>query len=168
MSGQRWHHSPAVRYPVVRSRTLAGIGLGMLALSAAALLAWSWGGVAAPGAWAGAALWLGCAALAARHWQRSPQGWLCWEAGQWRWQAAAAQAGAGAEADGWPLAAPRVSVDAGALLIVHCVAPERPGPALTLCLQRRAAPQDWGDLRRAVYCAALPSEAAGAAPPPGA
>lgn len=165
MSGRRWHHSPAVRYPVVRSRTLAGVGLGMLALSAAALLAWWLGGVAAAGAVGGAALWLACAGLAVWHWRRSPQGWLCWEAGQWRWQAAREGDG---EEGAWPLAAPRVSVDAGALLLVHCTAPGRPGVVLTLCMERRTAPQDWGDLRRAVYSAALTPEAAGAVPPPGA
>lgn len=139
------HPAPAVHYPVTRSLWLASILAfwslaGCLALTAwAALGARTHGGAIA----AAAALWLVCTALAAWFWRASPVGTLVWSGSAWALEPLPA-GGAGAVC-----ATLQVGLDLQRCLWLR-LQPEE-GRPLWLWLEQGNAPQQWGDLRRAVY-----------------
>jgi hypothetical protein len=136
------HQAPPVSYPVGRS---LGVGLATLffgVAGVAAMATWAWRGGAGVGlAGVLAALVLACWALWC--WARAPAGVLSWDGQAWRWSARAGASGL-----------LKVRLDFQGLLLVQWQPP--PAPVEWLWLERRADPQRWADLRRAVYSRANP------------
>lgn len=139
-------HSPAVSFPQVRSKKLAGVLMGFAWLQWLVLAAWLYEGAGVGGQWglraalAAAAGGLACG-LCGCIWHMWPQGLLRYEQGIWYW----CGGGASASVDG------RVTVLMD--LQRHMLLKWQPqqGQVLHLWLSMKYAPQDWGDLRRAVY-----------------
>lgn len=148
------HNAPPVFYPLGRSSFLGGLLFGLWL--AGALLALAWGRLASL---SGALLMSGLAAVllagmaAAIHWKNTPSGQLAWDGQAWCWVSAADPAG---------LAAPEVAVvaDLQRWLLLRLDNPS--GACLWLWAERRAAPERWLALRRAVYS---PHRSPGFAPP---
>ena len=145
----RWR-APAVLYPVGRSAVLAA---GCESIAFGGLLALGYW--AAQGAWrhpwwvVGAvfATWSVVVALALRFWRALPTGDLHWGGAHWELKSA------GRSVDGACL---YVHADLQRFMLVRLESADQ--PPCWLWLERRAHPERWNDLRRAVYSRA---EAAG-------
>ncbi|WP_092130665.1 hypothetical protein [Polaromonas sp. YR568] len=138
------HNAPPVVYPLGRSRFLGALLLGLWLLGLVALLLWYFQGAAQPDwriALMGSSL-LGAGVAAGLAWQRAPVGRLAWDGEIWRWEGPAYQAG---------IVEYELSVlgDFQQLLLLRLENPDH--PSLWLWVERRAMPQRWLDLRRAVY-----------------
>jgi toxin CptA len=137
------HNAPPVVYPLGRSSFLGALLLGLWLAGALLVLAW-----ASLASLSGGLLLAVCtlvllAGLAvALHWKNTPPGQLAWDGQAWCWVSAADRAG---------VVAPEVAVaaDFQHWLLLRL---ERPsGACLWLWAERRAAPERWLALRRAVY-----------------
>ncbi len=138
------HAAPSVTYPVGRSRLGGWLLLACWAVGAAVSLLWAWQ-AAAPGWRQGLGLVASaaCGWLALRWWRAAPAGELSWDGAQWAWSGPG-DSGAGQL---------RVVIDLQGLLLLRW---EGCAGVHWLWLERSAAPQRWGDLRRAVYSRARP------------
>lgn len=137
------HHAPPVDYPLGRSR-FQGVLL---------LVCWAGGGVGLLG-WAGMAvgmpervllalgLWLAAGATAAWAWRLSPVGRLAWDGSVWRWESAGYRTGSA----GYTLEA---VADFQQVLLLRLE--NQAHARLWLWAERRALPERWLDLRRAIY-----------------
>jgi len=137
------HNAPPVFYPLGRSSFLGGLLLGLWL--AGALLTLAWASLARLSGWQ---LMVACAAVllaglaAALHWKNTPSGQLAWDGQVWCWVSAADPAGvAGPDA--------AVVADLQRWLLLRLENPS--GACLWLWAERRAAPERWLALRRAVY-----------------
>jgi hypothetical protein len=137
------HNAPPVFYPLGRSSFLGGLLLGLWLAGALLVLAWaslaslSGGQLLA----AGAAVVLSGAATAL-HWKNTPSGQLVWDGQAWCWVSAADPAG---------LAAPDIAVVADLQRWLLLRLESQSSACLWLWAERRAAPERWLALRRAVY-----------------
>ncbi|MFZ4622633.1 MAG: hypothetical protein ACOYNF_00190 [Rhodoferax sp.] len=135
------HSAPAVSYPVGRSRFRDALVLLISLVSALTLLTWTWQAdvVTARHLAAGVA-WLASTGLAAWHGWRSPTGVLSWDGVGWNWTCANTRLAV----------VPEVTLDlqTGLLLRLH-VGSGLAG--LWVWPERRASPQRWLALRRAVF-----------------
>jgi toxin CptA len=138
------HNAPPVVYPLGRSRFLGALLLGLWFLGLFAFLLWHYQG-------AGQLDWrfilmgasvLGAGIAAAMAWQNAPLGRLAWDGETWRWQGPGYQVGA----IEYEL---HVLGDFQHLLLLRLENPDHAG--LWLWVERRAMPDRWLDLRRAVY-----------------
>lgn len=142
LAATRWR-APAVLYPVGRSAVLAA-GCGSIAFGGLLALGY-W---AAQGAWrhpwwvVGAvfATWIVVVAFALRFWRALPAGDLHWGGAHWELKSA------GRSVDGARL---RVHADLQRFMLVRLESADQ--PPCWLWLERRAHPERWNDLRRAVY-----------------
>ena len=146
---QRW--SPALHFPLPQRTGLVWIIVCVAVVQVAALVAWllvgsghcldSW--------WVHglAAIAVSALALVASFslWESWPQGMLCWVQGEWTFENSRHV---------MPLIVgqPQVVLDLGVALCV-CFKCVNKG-SLYVWLQRRGSPDNWGDLRRAVYSSA--------------
>lgn len=152
-------HSPAVRYPLQRSRLLRWLWAWLALCSGTVLLAWFFSGAGYGQArwlrFGGAVLlWLLCTAGGWYALQRSPMGRLHWSGRAWTLEGA-----------GPPLAlqgAPLVVLDMQWLLVLTFRDVQQQPQHLVL--QRDWAPQAWADVRRAVYSSAHPPQDASSRP----
>lgn len=147
-------HSPAVRYPLRRSRVLGCCWAGLLLLSGAVLLAWGcWGAGEGSARWLrwGVALllWWVCMALGWQALRRQPLGGLYWNGAAWAWERADQTL---------ILQTPVVVLDQQWLLVL--ILRDAQQQPQRFVLQRDWAPSAWADVRRAVYSSAHPSHAA--------
>ena len=145
-SSQR--HSPAVRYPLQRSRVLRWIWLWMVVVAGVLLIAWIAFGAGHGSTWgwrAGMAtvLWALCAGCGWQALQRQPAGSLSWNGRRWVWECETRSR----ELEG----APRIVLDMQDLLVLNFSGGSR------FVLERTWAPQDWAQVRRAVYSSAHPT-----------
>lgn len=146
-------HSPAVTYPLRRSRLVHGLWLLLMVSSAMVLLLWSWLGAGDGQAWwvrigAAALVWLLCAGLGWTALQRQPLGALHWSGTAWAWQL---------NGQSQPLTGvPVVLWDVQWLLVLGFI--DERQRMQRLVLQRNWAPHSWADLRRAVYSSAHPPQ----------
>lgn len=146
-------HSPAVSYPLHRSRAMQGVWAIAMLGSAIVLVLWWWQGAGL--GWSlgvrvglSAALWLLCGAWAWQALNQCASGGLRWDGKCWYWVRR-----------GQPLALPASPVvvcDVQWLLII-AFAGEKGKPVQRFVLQRDWAPHDWLDVRRAVYSLAHPA-----------
>lgn len=150
------HAAPSVSYPVGRSALAARLAALLAGAALAACAAWSVQAQAFGGRQAAAfVVALGCAAIAARAWLRSPSGRLHWDGNGWQWQDAA---GLGAGSLG-------LALDLQAHMLLRWQGEE--GRARWLWVARESDVSHWDALRRAVYSrASTPVPPAG--PPPAA
>jgi len=138
------HSAPSVSYPVGRSRFAGALLLCAWLLGGVACVAWR---LASPpsglrSAAAAAALAL-AAGIAVWQWWRMPTGILSWDQEQWSWRGAHMAAGA----------SPQVSLDLQHWILLRWDAGRR---SSWLWLERTSRPDQWPDLRRAVYSRARP------------
>ena len=139
------HTAPPVRYPVHRSRWLAGALLSYALLGSVVLLAWGWQGAGTRQhglqlAFA-VVLWLAGCMIAWRFWASGVRGVLAWSGQEWNLEAlpnASAMAGTLA-----------VHLDLQAHMWLRWQS--HAGDTHWLWLEQRSASGCWGDLRRAVY-----------------
>lgn len=137
------HNAPPVFYPLGRSSFLGGLLLGLWL--AGVLLVLAWASLARLSGWQ---LMAACAAVAlagmaaAMHWKKTLSGQLAWDGQAWCWVSAADPAG---------LVVPDAVVvaDLQRWLLLRLDKPS--GACLWLWAERRAAPERWLALRRAVY-----------------
>jgi toxin CptA len=138
------HNAPPVVYPLGRSHFLGALLLGLWLCGLLAILLWHLQG-AGQFDWrfvlmVGSVLGVGVAACTA--WRYAPVGRLAWDGQVWLWESPLYQAGAVE----YQLC---VLADFQRLLLLRL---ESPGHArLWLWVERRAMPERWLDLRRAVY-----------------
>lgn len=146
------HSAPSVTYPVGRSRFAGLAVLALWLLGAATVLAW-WLQAQAPGWRTLAALLVvtGSGALAALTLHRSPVGSLSWDGEKWRFPPLEQQA------DG----AIGVALDLQQWILLHG---KTGAGSQWLWVERRAKPERWDDMRRAVYSRARPQAESAAAP----
>jgi hypothetical protein len=148
------HSAPSVTYPVERSRTAAAlVGLVWLA-GAFAAVQWTLQPGAAPArlgaAWTAV---LATGSIAARRWWGGPRGLLAWDGTSWTWTSAGqAMAHGGLQ----------VSLDLQRVLLVRW---RGEAASRWLWLERASRPEQWDDLRRAVYSRARPEALPLAEPP---
>lgn len=138
------HSAPAVRYPVPRS-TRAGGALALLCLLAAGVCLGWWVAAEASAAagWAVAAgLALGVA-VAGVQWRGMRPGELHWDGQAWWWLSDGAPG-----LDEQPVAVD-VRLDLQTGVLIHLA--NASGLVRWRYLERRAQPQRWSDLRRALY-----------------
>jgi toxin CptA len=138
------HSAPSVSYPVGRSRFAAALLLGPWVLGLATCIAWRLQSPASgfrPVATAVILVLVG--ALAAVSWWRMPEGTLAWDQEQWQWPGGNAGSGT----------IPVVSLDLQHCLLLRWGAGRG---ATWLWLERATRPEQWADLRRAVYSRATP------------
>lgn len=138
------HNAPPVVYPLGRSRFLGALLLGLWLLGLFALLLWHFQG-AAQLDWRFALMGvfvLGAGIAANIAWQNAPVGRLAWDGQAWRWESLAYQAGT-VEYELCVLG------DFQHLLLLRLENPDHAN--LWLWVERRAMPERWLDLRRAVY-----------------
>jgi toxin CptA len=138
------HNAPPVVYPLGRSHFLGALLLGLWLLGLLGVLLWHFQGVVQLG-WrlvlmGGSVLGAGVAAGIA--WHRAPVGRLVWDGEAWRWESPGYQTGA----IEYELC---VLGDFQHLLLLRLENPDH--ARLWLWVERRAMPQRWLDLRRAVY-----------------
>jgi len=138
------HSAPSVSYPVGRSRFAGGLLLCAWLLGTAACVVWQ---MALPSiglrSWGAAAALVMTAGIAAWHWWRMPAGTLSWDQDQWSWRGTPLPAGA----------ALQVSLDLQHWMLLRW----RSGRHSSwLWLERAGRPEQWSDLRRAVYSRARP------------
>lgn len=149
------HDAPAVTYPVGRSSVQGLLVLLLWFAGVAATLAWAMAAQdARPALWAVGACGL-CGAAAGWAWAHARPGELRWESGDW--QLSRGRRTQGGEAV--------VAMDLQASLLVRWHSSQGND---WLWLERRAAPQHWDGLRRAVYSRArvdAPPPSTGAATP---
>lgn len=137
------HNAPPVFYPLGRSSFLGGLLLGLWLAGVMLVLAWA--SLARLSGWQ---LMVACAAVllagtaAALHWKNTPSGQLVWDGQAWCWVSAADPAG---------LAAPDAAVVADLQRWLLLRLESQSGACLWLWAERRAAPERWLALRRAVY-----------------
>jgi toxin CptA len=133
------HSAPSVSYPVGRSRFAGALLLGVWLLGASACIAWR---VAAPvssvRSGLAAMVVLAAGLVAAWRWWRMPMGTLTWDQEQWGWLGGSAA----------HPAVPQVSLDLQDWLLLRWC--PRSG-SRWLWLERASHPEQWADLRRAVY-----------------
>jgi toxin CptA len=146
------HSAPSVSYPVGRSRFAGALLLGIWVLGLGTCIAWRLGSPASGWRPAVAAIILATmGAVAARCWWHTPAGMLTWNQEQWGWM--------GGNTAGGTI--PVVSLDLQHWLLL------RWGPArgaTWLWLERASRPEQWADLRRAVYSRATPESLPNARP----
>jgi len=137
------HSAPSVSYPVGRSRFAGGLLMCAWLLGAAACVAWR---LTSPPSGlrssAAAATLVLAAGIAAWHWWRMPSGTLSWDQEQWSWRGAH-----------MPAAALQVSLDLQHWMLLRWGSSRR---SSWLWLERASGPDQWSDLRRAVYSRARP------------
>jgi toxin CptA len=137
------HNAPPVVYPLGRSAFQGAVLFGFWCAGLLFAMLWLYTGRSA--AWAivlvAAAVLL--AGLGARYgWKNSPVGRLAWDGQLWRWESAVYQTGI-AEQQLFVIA------DFQHLLVLRIE--NRAHASLWLWAERRAFPERWMDLRRAVY-----------------
>ena len=144
------HTAPPVQYPVGRSFGVGVFVLGLHFLAALVMLLW-WMQAPVVGGrhWAGLAVMAIAGGGSCVHWWRSPVGVVRWDGQQWLWVRGTVLE---------PLEPPVVCLDVQRYLLLQ--ARVGGGRRLWLHVERRAYPQRWLDLRRAVY-----SPAGAKAPP---
>lgn len=138
------HNAPPVVYPLGRSRFLGVLLVGLWLLGLVAVLLWHFQGAAQLG-WRLALMGLcvlGAGVAAGIAWQRAPVGRLVWDGQIWRWESPGYQAGT----IEYELS---VLGDFQRLLVLRLENANHAG--LCLWVERRAMPERWLDLRRAVY-----------------
>ena len=157
MPGTPRYHAPPVSYPVGRCFWEGGVLLGLCLLLLGTLLTAATVGAdprehpaAARFLVLGLLGWCLAAALAFRHWRRSPQGQLRWARGQWTWSADGAN-------DAHLLSAIELAWDGQTLLLLRLHAPSAVPRWVWLERQRDVA--RWDDLRRAVWACQRESNA---------
>jgi toxin CptA len=134
------HNAPSVSYPVGRSRLAPRLLLGVWAVGAAGVAAWSWQFSGAPwrtGLIVAALLLAGMAAWRAARLGEGAQ--LLWDGQHWTCSGSVQRAGAQAF----------VHLDLQSLMLVRLCAPGR--GAAWLWLERGAHPSRWLDIRRALH-----------------
>ena len=136
------HNAPPVAYPLGRSyfleRALSGLWLAGLVLT----LAWLFSLQRFDGRIASAFAVVLIAGVVARSAWRRPEGQLIWDGKDWRLDSAHAPSGT-AEHDLYVIA------DFQSVLLLRIE--DQRGASRWLCLERRASPDRWLDMRRAVY-----------------
>ncbi|MFI5444744.1 hypothetical protein [Polaromonas sp. UC242_47] len=137
------HNAPSVVYPLGRSRFQAGVLLGLWLSGVVVLILW-WR--SAPG-WdwrlgLGLAAVVAAGAAAAWGWKNSPVGQLRWDGQVWSWESQGYQAGTAAREL-------TVALDFQRILLLRLENHDH--ATLWLWADRRAMPERWLDLRRAVY-----------------
>ena len=144
---------PSVVYPVERSRTLA-MGLATLWLAGGAVL----GGWAVLGMGSGAmgglaaCAWMLALAGVLRFWRGQPRGAVRWDGQSWAFQCTPKGLSPGTSVA--MAASPDVLLDLQSHLWVKIRFQD--GPPAWIWLERKAQPERWMDLRRAVYSRARP------------
>jgi toxin CptA len=146
------HSAPSVSYPVGRSRFAGALLLGVWLLGAGACAAWRVAAPVSSGRSGVAVVVVVCAGLfAAWRWWHMPMGTLIWDQEQWGWSGGSA---------GLP-AVPQVSLDLQDWLLLRW----RPhSGSRWLWLERASRPEQWADLRRAVYSRARADASSKAGP----
>lgn len=156
------HAPPAVRHPLKPSRTVAACLCALWLLAAMLLLAWA---LNLQSGWWPAAVAVVVSLVSAvgmwHGWHSLGKGFIAWDGVQW-W---IGEAGPGQAAQPVRL---HVRADGGAWLWVQArplvsMVPARPlhwRSSRWLLLLYRQSPETWGDLRRAVYSPARPTERA--------
>ncbi len=146
------HSAPSVTYPVGRSRFATVAMLVMWLLGATTVFAW-WLQAQAPGWRTLAALLVvtGSGVLVAMTWRSSPVGSIAWDGERWNFSPLELPAG-GAVA---------VALDLQQWLLLRW---EAEAGVRWLWVERRARPERWDDMRRAVYSRARPQAPTAAAP----
>lgn len=140
---------PRLVYGFERPPRFVGLCLlAMAALDAAALLLWVFTGAGRVFGLGALLLWLLVAVCALRCWRRWPCGLLEWDGTQWWLKPCNATRALPL------LAAPRLQWDGQSNMLL-CVT-LRAREQHWLWLQSSSAPQQWGQLRRAVYWRARP------------
>ncbi len=138
------HRAPAVRFTVEPSRKAALLTAVLWAAAAALNLAW-WS-LAGPGdsgpVWGGLSLLVVSGLLVVHGW-RPVRGQILWD-GQWHWCSRAYPAGTTLD---WP----QVVLDMQQLMLVRLRNAD--GARWILWFDASAQPQDWLDLRRALFAA---------------
>jgi toxin CptA len=138
------HSAPSVSYPVGRSRFAGALLLCGWLLGAATCIAWRLASPdSAPRSAAAAIALVLAAGLATWHWWRMPAGALRWDQEQWSWRGAGTAAGA----------SPEVALDLQHWMLLRWRAGRH---SSWLWLERASRPEQWSDLRRAVYSRARP------------
>ena len=138
------HNAPPVVYPLGRSRFLGALLLGVWFLGLFAVLFWHFQGSAQLDwrlALVGCSV-LGAGIAAGIAWHRTPVGRLAWDGEVWCWKSPGYQAGTVE----YKLC---VLGDFQHLLLLRLENPDH--ACLWLWVERRAMPERWLDLRRAVY-----------------
>jgi len=137
------HNAPPVVYPLGRSRFLGSLLLALwLAGLVSALLWWN---ATRPADWRMLLIFLSApvAGLAARTaWKNLPAGQLAWDGDAWHWESSGYQTGRGEHALS-------VVADFQQRLLLRLENPA--GASLWLWVEKKALPERWLDLRRAVY-----------------
>lgn len=166
------HIAPAVRYPLALPRVIVQATTLCMISGVLGLLIWSWQGAGTGmdtlGLGAHALVWLASAALMGSAYielRQHPRGTLRFDQGRWRWQPALStrlSTPLNAQSSVQPcveLDAPYVPIDFQTLILVRFDRPQpasrrtwwRPRRVVYLWLERRAAPEHWPALRRALF-----------------
>jgi toxin CptA len=138
------HNAPPVVYPLGRSRFLGVLLLGLWLCGLFAIPLWHFQGAGQFDWRLGliAASVLGAGLATGMGWRNAPVGGLAWDGQTWRWESPLYQAGAVE----YELC---VIADFQHSLLLRLDSPGR--EHLWLWAERRAMPERWLDLRRAVY-----------------
>lgn len=137
------HNAPPVVYPLGRSSFqarllmgvwLAGVAVSVLCAFLAPALGWR--------LWLMAFAVLAVGGAAAWDWKKSPLGQLHWDARGWHWESLAYQSGT-------PVGRLSVVLDFQRVLLLRLENQDH--ARLWLWAERKALPERWLDLRRAVY-----------------
>jgi len=146
------HNAPPVVYPLGRSRFQACLLLGLWLAGLVLVLHWFSVTRQLDGRMA-AALAAVLAAGAAAHgsWKNAPSGQLAWDGEVWCWESSSYQTG---------IAEQRLSVIADFQHLLLLRLENQAHASLWLWAERRALPERWLDLRRAVFSPCKASRAA--------